>query len=104
MIQWRCRIEKLFKVAASAFTPPPKVSSTVVRLCPYDAPPVSVADPAVFTRVVKCAFAHRRKTLRNTLKDLVSNEIMTALDIDPGRRAETLSLEEFAALANAVSV
>jgi len=102
MIQYRCRVEKLFEVAPGAFTPPPKVDSAVVRLVPHATPPVAVRDEARFSQVVRAAFASRRKTLRNNMKGLLSGDNMTALGIDPIRRAETLSLAEFAALSNAV--
>jgi 16S rRNA (adenine1518-N6/adenine1519-N6)-dimethyltransferase len=103
MIQYRCAVEKLFDVAPGAFTPPPKVDSAVVRLTPYEKPPVAVNDEAQFAKVVRAAFASRRKTLRNNMKGLISAEAMTALGIDPTRRAETLSLAEFAALSNDIS-
>ncbi len=102
MIQYRCRVEKLFEVAPGAFTPPPKVDSTVVRLVPHATPPVAVRDEARFSQVVRAAFASRRKTLRNNLKGLLSAEQLLALGIDPVRRAETLTLAEFATLSNAV--
>jgi 16S rRNA (adenine1518-N6/adenine1519-N6)-dimethyltransferase len=103
MIQWRCRLEKLFDVAPDAFSPPPKVTSSVVRLAPYRTPPIAVRDRGRFATVVAAAFGARRKTLKNNLKGLVSPETMAALGIDPRRRAETLSLEEFAKLAEADS-
>lgn len=103
MIQYRCRVEKLFDVAPGAFTPPPKVDSAVVRLTPYEKPPVEVRDPQHFARVVRAAFSQRRKVLRNTLKGLVSAETMLQVGIDPGRRAETLTLAEFAALSSDIS-
>ena len=102
MIQYRCRVEKLFDVAPCAFTPPPKVESAVVRLVPHATPPVTITNEAQFAKVVRMAFASRRKTLRNNMKGLLSAEDMSALGIDPTRRAETLTLAEFAALSNAV--
>ena len=101
MLQWRCRVESLFDVPATAFTPPPRVDSSIVRLTPHARAPVVVHDPQALDRVVRAAFAQRRKTLRNNLKGLLSAEALEALGIDPGRRAETLSLDEFARLANA---
>jgi 16S rRNA (adenine1518-N6/adenine1519-N6)-dimethyltransferase len=101
MIQYRCAVEKLFDVAPGAFTPPPRVDSSVVRLTPHSSPPVVVNDPEQFARIVRAAFASRRKTLRNNMKGLLSAEQMHAIGIDPTRRAETLSLAEFAALGNA---
>ncbi|MBI3779182.1 MAG: 16S rRNA (adenine(1518)-N(6)/adenine(1519)-N(6))-dimethyltransferase RsmA [Gammaproteobacteria bacterium] len=103
MIQYRCAVEKLFDVAPGAFTPPPKVDSAVVRLTPHRAPPVAVNDPERFALLVRAAFASRRKTLRNNLKGLLPAGDMIALGIDPTRRAETLSLAEFAALSNATT-
>jgi 16S rRNA (adenine1518-N6/adenine1519-N6)-dimethyltransferase len=103
MVQYYCKVERLFTVPPGAFHPVPKVDSAVVRLTPHAQPPVPVNDEEVFARVVAQAFAQRRKTLRNTLRGVVEAEAMSAIDIDPGRRAETLTLAEFAALANAVT-
>ena len=98
MAQLYCDIEPLFDVGPGAFTPPPKVESSVVRLRPHATAPVAV-DETLFAAVVKAAFSQRRKTLRNTLKALVSAQAMQEIGIDPQRRAETLSLEEFARLS-----
>ncbi len=100
MLQWGAKVEKLFNVSPGAFRPPPKVDSSIVRLVPHAVPPVQVNDPQRFAAIVKSAFGQRRKVLRNTLKGLVTPETMERLGIDPGRRAETLSLSEFAELAN----
>jgi 16S rRNA (adenine1518-N6/adenine1519-N6)-dimethyltransferase len=102
MVQWRCRVEKLFTVKPGAFRPPPKVDSAVIRLRPHAQPPVTVNTKAVFAGIVQAAFVQRRKTLRNALKDFLNDQQIRALDIDPTRRGETLTLEEFAALSNAV--
>jgi 16S rRNA (adenine1518-N6/adenine1519-N6)-dimethyltransferase len=99
MIQWRLRVERLFDVGPGAFSPPPRVDSSVVRLTPYAAPPVEVSDPPRFSRIVQAAFAQRRKTLRNNLMGIVDAAEMQRIEIDPNRRAETLTLEEFARLA-----
>ena len=90
-------------VPPESFSPPPKVNSAVVRLVPYSTPPVAVDDVAMLNKLVTQAFSQRRKTLRNTLKPMMNVEQMEALGIDPKRRAETVSLAEFATLANAVS-
>jgi 16S rRNA (adenine1518-N6/adenine1519-N6)-dimethyltransferase len=103
MIQIRLAVERLFDVPPHAFRPPPKVESSVVRLTPLAAAPVAIRDPAVFARLVQTAFAQRRKTLRNNLREVMSAGQLDALGIDPGRRAETLTLEEFARLANALA-
>ncbi len=99
MLAVACRVEKLFKVGAGAFQPPPRVDSAVVRLRPLPAPPFPVPDAARFARVVAGAFSMRRKTLRNSLRGLVDEGGFAATGVDPGRRAETLRPDEFAALA-----
>jgi 16S rRNA (adenine1518-N6/adenine1519-N6)-dimethyltransferase len=101
MIQWRLAVEKLFDVGPNAFRPPPQVDSSVVRLVPHPLPPIDVRDPERFGDIVRAAFAHRRKTLRNNLKGLVSAEAFDTAGVDPNRRAETLSLQEFARLCRA---
>ncbi len=100
MTQYACTVTPLLQVPPGAFRPPPKVDSTVVRLVPHATPPVAVAEPARLRALVAAAFAQRRKTLRNSLRDHLDANAMQAAGIDPGRRAETLSLVEFAALAN----
>ncbi|MDX1654882.1 MAG: 16S rRNA (adenine(1518)-N(6)/adenine(1519)-N(6))-dimethyltransferase RsmA [Candidatus Competibacteraceae bacterium] len=99
MIQFHCRVDTLFPVAPEAFSPAPKVDSKVVRLIPRPQPPVAVA-PERLARLVRQAFAQRRKTLRNNLRGLLEVGEIQAAGIDPGVRPETLSLEQFAALAN----
>jgi 16S rRNA (adenine1518-N6/adenine1519-N6)-dimethyltransferase len=98
-------IEHLFTLESHLFHPPPKVDSAVVRLTRRAAPRAPVVDEERFTRVVKASFAHRRKTLLNSLKSdrtlATPEQYVKALEtagIDPMRRAETLSPEEFAAL------
>jgi len=97
------RIE--FKVPPGAFAPRPEVDSAVITLTMRDQPAVAVTDEGYFIRVIKAAFSQRRKTLRNALKQLdVHREKMDAVQvttgIDLGRRAETLSVEEFGKLAD----
>ena len=97
-------------VPRNVFVPPPNVDSAVVRLRLRGRPPVDVRDEALFFRVVHAAFAQRRKTLANNLTALLGKErrgeaaeLPASCGIDPGRRGETLSLEEFAALANVLA-
>ncbi|OYY73307.1 MAG: 16S rRNA (adenine(1518)-N(6)/adenine(1519)-N(6))-dimethyltransferase [Gammaproteobacteria bacterium 28-57-27] len=99
MAQYHADIEFLFHVGPEAFDPPPKVDSGIVRLTPYTTPPVDVGDHALFALMVSRAFNMRRKTLRNGLKGLVDDAGFAAASIDPVRRAETLSLHEFATLS-----
>jgi 16S rRNA (adenine1518-N6/adenine1519-N6)-dimethyltransferase len=100
MLQYRCEVIHLFNIGPGAFTPPPKVESAFVRLIPYAHPPVQVNDAVVFEQLVRRAFAQRRKTLRNALRNVLDAEEIAALGIDPAARAETLSVSDFAALAN----
>lgn len=100
MLQARFRMQKLFNVSAGAFTPPPKVDSAVVRMLPLPDEAIPYRDARRFSELVARAFGQRRKTLRNTLKGWVDEATFRALGIDPGRRGETLSVAEFAALAN----
>ncbi len=101
MVQWRLAVEKLFDVGPAAFSPPPQVESAVVRLTPHAPPPIAVTDAQRFGHIVQAAFAQRRKTLRNNLKGMLDADALAQIGIDPNRRAETLTLEEFARLARA---
>lgn len=103
MTQLHCRCEKLFDVPPSAFKPAPKVTSSIVQLTPEDNIFPAVKDQSLLGKVVKLSFAQRRKTLRNNLNDLISADELTALNIDPGRRAETLAIEEYISIANYLS-
>ena len=100
MLQAWCDVEPLFDIGPGAFKPAPKVDSAFVRLIPYQTPPFPVSDPALFSQIVSQAFNQRRKTLRNSLKELISDDIFLAADIDPSLRAERITLEQFARLAN----
>ncbi|PLX96210.1 MAG: ribosomal RNA small subunit methyltransferase A [Desulfuromonas sp.] len=101
-------LEMVTRVAPGSFYPPPKVQSAVVAFTPLSAPRLPVGDEAFFRRVVKAAFAQRRKTLRNTLGagGFNAEVVRTALaevGIDPTRRGETLDLKEFVSLAQALA-
>lgn len=100
MIQYHCTATLLFLVGPAAFTPPPKVDSAIIRLVPYDQLPYPVDDFALFTTIVREAFNHRRKTLRNSLKELISAEQLQRIGIDPVLRAERLSVADFVKIAN----
>ena len=102
MVQLACKTEKLFVVKPGAFRPPPKVDSAIVLLTPHPSPPVQIDDAGIFQALVRQAFSQRRKTLRNNLRGWLGADTMNKLGIDPGRRAETLQLAEFAILSNAV--
>jgi len=102
MTQFRCDITPLFDVQPESFTPTPAVCSSVVRLQPLHVPPVESGSDKSLERVVAAAFSQRRKTLRNSLRSLLSAEQILAVGIDPRLRAEQLSLSQFAALARAL--
>jgi 16S rRNA (adenine1518-N6/adenine1519-N6)-dimethyltransferase len=97
---WRTEAHIAFDVPARAFTPPPKITSSVVHLVPRPAP--LAADIRRLERVTEAAFGQRRKMLRQSLKPLGGEALLDSVGIDPTRRAETLSVEEFVALANAI--
>ena len=99
MLQYRCTCEYLFDVAPGSFSPPPKVDSAVIRLTPLDAPAVDIGDYTTFARIVQTAFGQRRKTISNSLKGLVPRETILACGIDPGLRAENLTINDFARLS-----
>ncbi len=101
MLQIHCRVQHLFNIGPGAFHPAPKVESAFVRLHPFQQPPFIIEDKALLARIVTQAFSQRRKTLRNTLRGLVSAEQMESCAIDPGARAEQLSPGDFVCLSNA---
>lgn len=103
MLQVRFRVERLFVVPAGAFRPPPKVESAVARLVPLRESGPALADAALFTQLVAAAFGQRRKTLRNALKRLADEASLERAGIAPGARGETLSVGDFARLANALA-
>ncbi|KAA3504486.1 16S rRNA (adenine(1518)-N(6)/adenine(1519)-N(6))-dimethyltransferase RsmA [Rhizobium rhizogenes] len=95
---WRTVSEMAFDVPPQAFSPPPKVMSTVVHLLPKDKP--LPCDVAKLEKVTEAAFGQRRKMLRQSVKSLGGETLLEKAGIDPTRRAETLSVEEFVTLAN----
>jgi 16S rRNA (adenine1518-N6/adenine1519-N6)-dimethyltransferase len=94
------RVEPLFDIGPGAFRPPPRVVSTFVRLVPHASPPFPLHAPARFSAVVAAAFSQRRKTLRNALKPLLTEEQIRRAGIDPSLRAEVIAPAGFAALSD----
>lgn len=137
VVQYYADVRKLMNVGRSAFKPPSEVDSAVIRITPRKEPAVKVIDEALFFDIVKNAFSHRRKTIRNNLKSIkippnppsfpcsawervttqsvvtrggiggLSEELLDRIfketGIKPSRRGETLSIEEFADIANFIS-
>ena len=97
---WRTDARMAFDIPPQAFTPPPKVTSTVVHLEPIAEP--MPCEAAMLERVTQAAFGQRRKMLRQSLKPLGGEALLAKAGIDPQRRAETLSVEEFVRLANLI--
>ena len=98
LAQWRSHARIAMKVHRSAFTPPPKVMSAIVHVTPADEP--EGVDPRVLTKLTERGFGQRRKMLRQSLKGITGAiEALDALGIDPTRRAETVSVAEWVALA-----
>ena len=103
VVQSRCKVEHLFNVSKHCFNPAPKVESAIVRLTPYQEPKFNIKDPVQFEALVKQSFAQRRKTLRNNVKSILSDEQIESCGISPSTRPETLSVEQFALLSNCLS-
>jgi 16S rRNA (adenine1518-N6/adenine1519-N6)-dimethyltransferase len=99
MLQYRYTMARLFDVPRGAFNPPPKVTSSIVRMVPRSIEELLPVNAESFARVVAAAFGQRRKTLRNALATLLDTTAIAAADVDPGARAETLDVAAFVRLA-----
>lgn len=95
---WRTHARIAFDVPPQAFTPPPKVTSSVVHIVPREEP--LPCDAEILGRITMSAFGQRRKMLRQSLKPLGGETLLEKAGIDPTRRAETLTVDEFVTLAN----
>ena len=103
MVQYHWHVDLLFNVPAAAFHPPPQVESSIVRLIPHREIPHKANNYSVFEAIVKHAFGQRRKTLRNSLKTIVSDEIWERIPIRSNLRAENLSVKDFVLISNCVA-
>lgn len=106
MVQYAATVARAFDVGRHAFVPAPEVDSTILHLIPYEKRSIQAQNDTVLRRVVKAAFSQRRKTLRNSLSSLgcdkaLIKQALEAAGIEDSRRAETLSVAEFVALADA---
>jgi 16S rRNA (adenine1518-N6/adenine1519-N6)-dimethyltransferase len=103
LTQWRCEARIMFDVNASAFVPPPKITSSIVRLQPRAAP--LPCDRALLERVTQAAFGQRRKMLRQSLRSLGTDAIalLDSAGLEPTARAEDIAVSGFVALANALA-
>lgn len=109
-VSYYAQVRKLFDVSAGNFLPPPHVTSTVISIEPYKESPYHPKSEEMLFRVIKGAFSQRRKTLRNTLGGAFSflskeelSQLLEGLGISPDRRGETLSIEEFIQIADALT-
>jgi 16S rRNA (adenine1518-N6/adenine1519-N6)-dimethyltransferase len=103
LVQWRCEARILFDVNASAFVPPPKVTSSVVRLLPRPQP--APCDRKLLEKATQAAFGQRRKMLRQSLRSLGTDAsaLISAAGLDPTARAEDLAVADFVSLARALA-
>ena len=104
-IQFYCQVKRLMEIDKLEFSPPPKIDSSLVKLTPWSSPQVQVKDQKTFFKIVNAAFLHKRKMLKNNLKDWQNqfqreNDRLHLAGIDLSRRGETLSLADFATLSN----
>jgi 16S rRNA (adenine1518-N6/adenine1519-N6)-dimethyltransferase len=104
MLQYHYHMERLFVVPPGSFNPAPKVDSAIVRMIPKKPGAGETAtDSALFARVVTAAFSQRRKMLRNTLRELISETDLAALGIKPTARAEDIAVADYVRLANSLA-
>ncbi|MFH1869933.1 MAG: 16S rRNA (adenine(1518)-N(6)/adenine(1519)-N(6))-dimethyltransferase RsmA [Pseudomonadota bacterium] len=117
MLQYHYHMERMFVVPPGAFNPSPKVDSAIVRMIPRQEvgagglcipgmslrEQVTATDPALFAKVVTAAFSQRRKMLRNTLREFISEAALAALGITPTARAEDIAVADYVRLANTLA-
>lgn len=100
MVQYAAKTDALFDVPPTAFNPPPKVDSAVVRLVPYQAKPIQAVDERQFAQVVSLAFQQRRKMLRASLKSYYTEDSLAKTSVDLTLRPEQLSVADFVHLSD----
>ena len=103
MTQYHCAVEHVFNVPSAAFTPRPRVSSAIVRLTPHRPPARQARDITCLQDVIRTAFTQRKKTLKNSLKTLISEQGLLALGLDLTQRPENLSLADYITISDAIS-
>ena len=102
MVQYHCKVVALFDVPPTAFNPPPKVDSSIVRILPYQTLPYVANDYRHFELLVKQAFSQRRKTLRNCLKSMMKDEDWQRVGMDSTLRPEQVAVADYVKLSNAL--
>lgn len=101
MVQAHCKTQNLFEVPPTAFNPPPKVDSAIVKLSPLKEK-FELKDTVLFANLVREAFGQRRKTIRNSMQNFLQQDDFSELDLDPKLRAENLSVADFIQASNYV--
>jgi len=104
MLGCQMEVVPLFDVPPTAFSPPPRVMSSVIRMRPIPEPGIEIRDKDLLSTIVRSAFSKRRKTLRNALQGVVEVAEIEAVGIDPGVRPEQVSISDWVALANHISM
>ena len=102
MVQYYCKVEKLFHIPPGAFSPPPKVDSAFVRLTPWQPLPHPANNIETFAKLVRTSFSLRRKMLRKSLSGIVNSEVFNTAEIESDKRPENLSVADFVRLANSL--
>lgn len=104
MLQSYCKVEALFDIAPEMFSPPPKVVSSFIRLTPIDTYQDEIRNSNIFNKVVEMAFNQRRKTIKNSLANLATIDHLQLSNIDPKQRPQEISISQYIALANNLSI
>jgi len=102
MLQYHCDVQSLFEVPPGAFRPAPKVTSAIVRLLPWKQLPVQAQNEDRFRQVVRDAFSQRRKTLKNSLGNLMKETGLAALPVDASLRPDLLDVGDYVAISDAL--
>ncbi len=103
MVQYYCKTDALFDVLPDSFQPKPKVTSSIIRIKPYQRLPFPCEDVAILADIVRDAFNMRRKTIRNSMKKIITTLELEQLEINPDLRPESVSIELFVKIANFIA-
>ncbi len=104
MIQASYKVESLFDISPSEFTPPPKVNSSFMRLKPTDKFQNQIKDKIIFAKLVETAFQQRRKTIKNSLSKVATEEQLTKANIRPIQRPQEISIQQYITLSNELAL
>ncbi len=100
MMQSHYNVESLFDISPGQFTPPPKVNSSFMRLKPTQKYQSQIKDEVIFSKLVEAAFQQRRKTIKNSLANVASEEQLTIANIQSNQRPQEISIQQFINLSN----